>query len=185
MKKLDNTVCNPSIYKMKMIIRKEEPGDVQTIRGIPVEAFGTEAEANLVDALRSSGVPIIFLVAEEDGIVRGHISFSPVMLVGGSPGISLAGLAPMAVLPEYQRRGIGSKLVENGLQLCRQAGYAAVVVLGHPGYYSRFGFIPSARYGITSEYAVPEELFMVKELRDGVLSGQKGIIKYHEAFRDK
>ena len=92
------------------------------------------------------------------------------------------GLAPMAVVPKHQRKGIGSALVREGLQQCRQQGFSAVVVLGHPEYYPRFGCTPSARFGITSEYVVPEEVFMAIELQTEALKGKTGRVKYHSAF---
>ncbi len=165
-----------------MIIRPERIEDIQKIRSINLEAFDTEAEADLVEALRNSGIPLISLVAEQDGELVGHILFSPTALEEGSSSISIAGLAPMAVLPACQNKGIGSMLVEAGMVYCKNAGYAAVVVLGHPDYYPRFGFVPSISYGITSEYDVPPEVFMAKELQEGTLTNCNGIVKYHEAF---
>ena len=94
------------------------------------------------------------------------------------------GLAPMAVLPDHQRRGIGSALAQLGLQRCKELGFGAVVVHGHPEYYPRFGFVPSRHFGIESEYDVPQEVFMVVQLEPGFLSGVSGTIEYHEAFRD-
>lgn len=167
-----------------MIIRKELPEDVSQVRNINFSAFDTKAEANLVDVLRSSGISIISLVAEKEGELIGHILFSPVILECGSENISVAGLAPMAVLPEWQNRGVGSKLVEEGLRQCQEAGYDAVVVLGHPEYYPRFGFVPSIKYGIKSEFDVPNEVFMVKELKDGALTNCAGSIKYNEVFSE-
>jgi putative acetyltransferase len=165
-----------------MVIRPERIEDIEKIGSIHVEAFDTEAEANLVEALRDSGIPLISLVAEEDGELVGHILFSPTTLEQGTSRTSIAGLAPMAVLPAWQNKGIGAMLVEAGLAYCRNAGYAAVVVLGHPNYYPRFGFVPSISYGITSEYDVPPEVFMVKELKEGALANCNGIVKYHKAF---
>lgn len=165
-----------------MVIRSERIEDIQKIRSIHVEAFDTEAEADLVEALRNSGIPLISLVAEKDGELFGHILFSPVALEEGSSSISIAGLAPMAVLPAWQNEAIGSMLVEKGLTYCKNAGYVAVVVLGHPNYYPRFGFVPSIRYGITSEYDVPREVFMAKELQEGALANCNGIVKYQRAF---
>jgi len=165
-----------------MIIRPENTDDIKRIREINTSAFGEVSEADLVDALRESGVPIISLVAEEDKTVIGHIMFSPVTINNGCSAISVAGLAPMAVLPEFQRKGVGSMLVKEGLKHCKQTGYSAVVVLGHPEYYPRFGFLPSVIYGIKSEYDVPENVFMILELSDGALKDCHGTVKYHEVF---
>ena len=110
--------------------------------------------------------------------------FSPVSL-SGHPALRIMGLAPMAVAPQHQRKGIGSALVGAGLEQCKQLGFGAVVVLGHPAYYPRFGFSPSARFGIGCEYEVPEEVFMVVELQAGFLRGTSGKIKYHPAFSDE
>ena len=88
----------------------------------------------------------------------------------------------MAVLPDYQRQGIGSSLVERGLDACRSKGHSVIVVLGHPDYYPRFGFVPSVRFSIRSEYDFPPEVFMIKELQVGVLKGKGGVAKYHPAF---
>ena len=107
--------------------------------------------------------------------------FSPVSLTG-HPGAKIMGLAPMAVAPDHQRKGIGSTLVRAGLERCQQLGFGAVVVLGHSEYYPRFGFSPSSRFGMGCEYDVPEEVFMVMELQPGYLRGRSGTIKYHAAF---
>ncbi len=165
-----------------MIIRPEKTADIARIREININAFGEKTEADLVDALRKSGIPLISLVAEEDNSAIGHIVFSPVTIDNGCSGISVAGLAPMSVLPEFQRKGVGSMLVREGLKQCKQAGYAAVVVLGHPEYYPRFGFVPSVTYNIKSDYDVPENAFMIMELTEGSLKECRGIIKYHECF---
>ena len=165
-----------------MIIRPENTNDIDRIREINISAFGEESEASLIDALRKSGVPLISLVAEEDKTVIGHIMFSPVTIDNGCSSISVAGLAPMSVLPEFQKKGVGSMLVNEGLKYCQQTGYSAVVVLGHPEYYPRFGFVPSAQYSIKSEYDVPENVFMIIELREGALKDCHGTVKYHEVF---
>lgn len=163
-----------------MIIREERQGDIERIREVNLAAFETSAEADLVDALRRQAMPLISLVAEDDGNIVGHILFSPVTLAGPQ-GVdpSLMGLAPMAVVPGRQREGVGSALVREGLGRCRQLDVGAVVVLGHPEYYPRFGFVPAARLSLRSEYDVPEEAFMVCELRDGALKGLSGTIRYH------
>ena len=167
-----------------MNIREEKLADIEKIWRVNSDAFETEAEANLVNSLRSSGCAYISLVAEIDNNVVGHILFTPVELTGSDNKIRIMGLAPMAVLSQYQNKGIGTKLVHAGLEHCRSLGYDAVVVLGHPDYYPRFGFVPSVKYGIKSEYEVPDDVFMILELVPDVLKEHKGVIKYHEAFSD-
>lgn len=166
-----------------MHIRTEQPTDIKKIRDINKKTFDTEAEARLVDALRDSKVEIISLVAEKDGQIIGHILFSPVSL-NEETDIKIMGLAPMAVLPDQQNKGVGSQLVQEGLEVCKKAGYEAVAVLGHSEYYPRFGFLPSTEFGITSEFDVPSEVFMIKELKRGVLAGREGIISYHRIFKE-
>ncbi len=164
-----------------MLIRGEKESDRSAVHALNVSAFKTSAEADLVDALREQATPVVSLVAERSGAVVGHILFSPVTLEG-NPGLKIMGLAPMAVIPKYQRNGIGSALVRAGLEQCKQLGASAVVVLGHPEYYPRFGFAPSTRFGIRSEYNVPEEVFMAMELEPGSLRGTSGTVKYHAVF---
>jgi len=89
----------------------------------------------------------------------------------------------MAVLPEYQNSGIGSKLIKAGLAACKNSGYLAVIVLGHPNYYPKFGFIPSANYDLTCEYDVPPEVFMILEFQKGILKSCKGILEYYPVFK--
>ena len=164
-----------------MLIRTEEERDRAAVYAVNAAAFETSVEANLVDALRQRAQPVISLVAENDQTVVGHILFSPVSLAG-HPNVNIMGLAPMAVAPIHQRKGIGSALVRAGLERCKELGCGAVVVLGHPEYYPRFGFSPSSRFGIGCEYEVPEEVFLVIELQPGYLRGASGTIKYHAAF---
>ena len=166
-----------------MNIREERPGDAGRIRAVNLAAFETSTEADLVDALRRQATPLVSLVAEDDADVIGHILFSPVTLAT-EPGLTLMGLAPMAVVPPRQRQGIGSALVREGLERCRHINVAAVVVVGHPKYYPRFEFVPAVRLSLRSEYDVPEDVFMVRELRDGVLRGLSGTIRYHPVFAD-
>jgi putative acetyltransferase len=162
-----------------MNIRSEQPGDIENIRNVHLKAFETDIEANLVDSLRKTGVELISLVAEENEEVIGHILFSPVTM---DEDTKIMGLAPMAVLPSWQRKGVGTQLINEGLKACEKAGYGAVVVLGHSDYYPRFGFAPSVNLGIKSEYDVPPEVFMVKELQKGALKGISGTVKYHQVF---
>jgi putative acetyltransferase len=166
---------------MRMQIRPEQAEDKAAVRAVNEAAFGTSAEANLVERLHAEASPLVSLVAEEGAAIVGHILFSPVTL-SGIPGLQVMGLAPMAVLPDRQRRGIGSLLVAEGLDACRKLGAAAIVVLGHATYYPRFGFVSASRFGISSDYDVPDEVFMALELKPGTLSGRAGEVRYHEAF---
>jgi putative acetyltransferase len=153
------------------------------VHAVNVSAFETPAEANLVEVLRKDAHPYLSLVVEEDKKIVGHIMFSPVMLSGHTD-LKIMGLGPMAVLPEQQRKGIGSALVKAGLIKCKDLGFGAAVVLGHKDFYPRFGFESSLRYGIGCEYDVPPEVFMIIELQPGYLQDAQGIIQYHAAFND-
>lgn len=164
-----------------MHIRDEEERDHAAVYALNAAAFETPAEARLVEALRARAHPVVSLVAEADGTVAGHILFSPVT-VAEHPGSRIMGLAPMAVAPEHQRQGIGSSLVRAGLERCREIGFGAVVVLGHPGYYPRFGFQPASRFGLACPYDVPDDVFMATEIRPGYLHGVSGTAAYHPAF---
>jgi putative acetyltransferase len=163
-------------------IRMETSSDYSAIHKINELAFGRPNEANLVDALRQNADPFISLVAELSGQVVGHIFFSPVTIENDNSVFTALGLAPLAVLPEFQNQGIGSTLVRAGLEKCQQIDHDIVVVLGHPNFYPRFGFIPSQRKGIRCEYDVPDEVFMIAELNSGRLKGRKGLVKYHPEF---
>ncbi len=164
-----------------MPTRVETDGDRGAVRAVNMAAFDTAAEADLVEALRQQAQPFVSLIAEKDGNVVGHIMFSPVSL-SNHPDLKVMGLGPMAVAPKYQARGIGSALVRAGLAECKKLGFVAVVVLGHPDYYPRFGFSPASHFEIDSEYDVPVEVFMAMELQPEALSGKSGIARYHVAF---
>lgn len=165
-----------------MSIRREQPADVKQIENIYHKAFDTDAEAILVNSLRESGVPFISLVYEEGKDIVGHILFTQVELIGDDSGSCIMGLAPMGVLPRDQYRGIGSSLVRAGLDECQSEGCDAVVVLGYSTFYPKFGFVSSVQFGITTEFNVPEEVFMAQELKPGALKGRQGIVRFHQAF---
>lgn len=157
------------------VIRPERAGDAAAIRAVNLAAFEGSEEADMVDRVRQNGGTQLSLVAETGSEIVGHILFSEVA-VGEATGM---GLAPMAVLPAHQRRGVGTTLIEHGLDLLRARGCGFVIVLGHPGYYPRFGFEPASRYGISTEYeGVPDEAFMALELAAAGLEGVSGVARY-------
>jgi putative acetyltransferase len=166
-----------------MRIRFEQPGDIPAIRHVNLQAFEAATEADLVDVLRGRARPLVSIVAIVNDMVAGHILFSPVTL-SSAPETRVMGLAPMAVLPSMQRQGIGSALVRAGLEECQRLGAAAIVVLGHAGYYPRFGFRPASAFGVRSEYDVPDDVFMALELTAGALQEKASTARYHPAFAE-
>ena len=165
-----------------MTIRQEESGDAAAIRRVVQDAFGGSSEADLIDALRTHGKFKLSLVAVREGQVAGHLLFTEVTIESAGSNLKALGLAPLAVKAEFQRQGVGSALMQHGLVQCRDLGYGAVVVLGHPQYYPKFGFLPANRYGLRCEYEVPEDVFMVLELRAGALRGIGGLVRYQPEF---
>ncbi len=132
-------------------IRPERPEDVDAIRAINEAAFGQMAEADIVDTLRFACPDVLSLIALSEETIVGHIFFSPVQVESGSRTIQAMGLAPMAVLPVRQRQCIGSRLVEAGLRILRKQDCPFVIVLGHSGFYPRFGFVPASRHRLTCQ----------------------------------
>jgi putative acetyltransferase len=165
-----------------MEVRFESENDIDNVWRLNSQAFPTIAEADLVNTLRSEA-DCISLVAEVNGQIVGHILFSPVH-IGVTTNLSLVGLAPMAVVPEMQNNGIGSKLIHRGISECQSKDVDAIVVLGHPNYYPKFGFQPSVKFGIKSEYDVPDDVFMIQELSSKSLESINGTIRYHDAFKN-
>jgi len=160
-------------------IRPELPMDIPAIHHVLATSFPSAEEAELVRAMRKNGHLVISLVAEEQGMVVGCITFSPVTIHGKSGGL---GLAPVAVVPDFQSMGIGSMLVEEGLTMAKASGAGYVVVLGHSHYYPRFGFKPAKPLGYDNEYGA-DESFMIMELKPGGLPA-KGLIKYGAEFAE-
>lgn len=165
-----------------LTIRSAKPEDYPTIHQVHTLAFGRPQEGELVDALRRNQALTISLVAVQGGRIVGHIALSPVTITSPTATIDALGLAPMAVLPTYQRLGIGSQLVEAGLHACRATDYGVVIVLGHAHYYPRFGFSPARPHGIVWEHDVPEEVFMVQEIKSGALAQTQGVVRYRPEF---
>jgi len=160
-------------------IREERPADVAAVREVNRRAFEQERESNIVDALRANGGALLSLVATIHDQVIGHVMYSRVS-VGDM--VNGAALGPMAVLPEHQRQGIGTRLIDTGNQKIKDAGYPFIIVVGHADYYPRFGFRPAGKYGIKCEWDVPEEVFMVLMLDAAKMQGVAGLAKYRDEF---
>lgn len=158
-----------------MIVRPETETDIAAIRAVQEKAFRRAKEPDLVDRLRVDRAMVLSLVAIKGELVVGHIVFSRMV----APFRAL-GLGPIAVIPEYQRSGIGTRLINEGLAQARLGGWEGVVVLGAPIYYQRFGFNSQAAAGFSSPYAGPH--FMAVSLRDGSLPAKTGEIAYPAAF---
>jgi putative acetyltransferase len=160
-------------------IREERPNDVGAVRDLNRRAFGQDQESNIVDALRANGAALLSLVATLNDRVVGHIMYSPLSIDGKLRG---AALGPMAVLPERQRQGIGSKLIEAGNRKLKDAGCPFIIVVGHAGYYPRFGFRPASEHGIKCQWDVPNDVFMLLVLDHAKMKAVSGLARYRHEF---
>jgi putative acetyltransferase len=165
---------------LNIVVREETPEDLEAIREVNRQAFGQEDEARLVDALRDSGYVRLSLVAEEGGRIVGHVLFSDLPIVTPAVALHALALAPVAVVPNRQRQGIGSRLVREGLRACAAEGHSVVVVLGHADYYPRFGFSSRLAERLKSPLAGP--VFMALELVPGALADVVGQVRYPPPF---
>jgi len=161
-------------------IRPGEARDVTGIWDANHKAFGREIEARLVDDLRDGGRARLSLVAEEEGRLVGHVMFSEGVIRTGGGEVGALALGPVCVVPDRQGRGIGSALIREGLDRCARAGHRIVVLLGHPGYYPRFGFSSERAEKLSSAYS--GEAFMALELVPGALSGVVGEFEFAPPF---
>jgi putative acetyltransferase len=167
-----------------IIVRAEDTADSEERSAIHIinkTAFGSQHEADLVDELRTEGVVLVSLVAEIHERIVGHILFSRMSIETTGGPVPAAALAPMAVLPEHQRRGIGGQLIRHGLNLLRERDEQIVIVVGHPNYYPRFGF--SSQKTLSLKGPFPKDAFMAMELSPGALEGVRGAVRYPAAFR--
>ena len=170
--------------KPSLTIRLETQADIPAVRRVNLAAFGQPEEATLVDRIRARRAETLSLVADLAGEVVGHIFFSPMTIAGPDRTIPAVGLGPMAVLPERQRQGIGSALVEHGLAALKEAGHRIVIVLGHRDFYPRFGFRPAREHGIRWEQEVDPVYFMALELAPGALAAAPGVASYLPEFSE-
>ncbi len=166
-------------------VRFERPKDIDEVRLLNDKAFGQPVEDRIVDKLRKSCNGILSLVAISNNKVIGHIMFSPVTIETQSCIIEGMSLAPMAVLPELQNQGIGSKLVKEGLQIINNKKCPFVILLGNEKYYPRFGFKRASKYGLKSQWeGVPDDAFMVIILNESLMKGVSGIARYRDEFNE-
>lgn len=171
-----------------MIIRPERAGDVGQIRAVTEAAFSSSAfghhgEADLIERLRSACLEIISLVGEQGGQVVAHVLLSPAIIEWDESGSEGIGLGPVAVLPEFQRRGIGSLLIKHGLEMARDRGASFVCVLGDPAFYGKLGFQPAARFGVFSEFGGADNgAFQIIWLNETNSRPSRGLAKYRPEF---
>jgi putative acetyltransferase len=165
-------------------IRSELPEDIPAILEVQFQAFAQDGEARLVSALRQDGIidPELSLVAVFEERIIGHILFCPVSIVSGTAETPALALAPLAVHQDYQCMGVGAALIEEGIRECQRLGHRIVIVVGHPGYYPRFGFTPAKDAGILAPFPCPDEAFMAMSLKQGALDGIGGMVRYPLAF---
>ncbi|WP_239590988.1 GNAT family N-acetyltransferase [Vitreimonas flagellata] len=161
------------------MIRSATERDYPAIRQIIRHAFNQDDEANLVDQLRADGEALVELVSATDIALQGHILYSPLKIERDGEILSAAALAPVSVLPAFQRAGLGKALIEAGNAACADLGLSAIIVLGHPDYYPRFGFSAAAAESLQAPFSGPA--FMALELRPDALKAG-GRVRYAKAF---
>jgi len=168
-----------------MIIRQETKKDIKDVHALNELAFGRPLEANIADTLRNNCEDMLSLVATENEKIVGHILFSPVEIEGTHGIIKGMGLAPMAVLPNVQRQGIGTRLINKGIEELRKLRCPFIIVLGHHEYYSRIGFEIASLYGIKCQWeGIPDEAFMILWLDKSNAGHVSGLAKYREEFNE-
>jgi putative acetyltransferase len=166
--------------ELHSILRQEQPGDREQIRIVNEAAFGRPDEADLVDRLHLERKVLLSLVAEFGSKIIGHILFSRMTIETSQASLAAVSLAPMAILPDFQRLQVGTKLINAGLAQLGVGGERIVIVLGHPKYYPRFGFSTEKARSLASPF--PPEAFMALELADGALDDVVGTVRYPPAF---
>lgn len=172
------------VENITVTIRTENAQDYPSVYNVNTKAFKRKEEARLVDRLRLSNnfIPQLSIVASVDGKVVGHILFTEIFISDEKKETRTLALAPMAVLPEFQNKGIGQQLVLHGFEEAKKLGFKSVLVLGNGNYYSQFGFIPTTKWQIVPPLNFPKDAFMGLELEDGSLSEVKGHVKYPHEF---
>ncbi len=171
---------------MDALIREERKNDYDEIKEINDLAFGQENEGKMIEALRKTSdfTYLLSLVAEIKDKIVGHILFYPIKIKNKKEEFTVLSLAPMAVHPEYQNKGIGSKLVKRGIKVARESGFGAVIVVGHPKYYPRFGFSPASNWRMQLPFDVPDDVFLALELKENYLKNCSGKVEYPKEYFD-
>lgn len=171
---------------LQIFLRQETPEDYEEIFELNRIAFRQDNEAKLIEALRKNPavfVPGLSIVAALDNGIVGHILFTRISIKDESGALHKSlGLAPMAVRPEFQKKGIGGRLIRNGLEAAKELGFKSVIVLGHEHYYPKFGFEPAGKWNIKAPFEVPGNAFLAIELVKGGLKNVSGTVIYPEEF---
>ncbi|MBN1572176.1 MAG: N-acetyltransferase [Deltaproteobacteria bacterium] len=172
--------------KNEIDIRSETADDQKSIYDLHLSAFGRRVEPELVGKIRSKEnfIPELSLVAVNENKILGHLLFSIITIESEGKEIPVLALSVISVLPEYQKKGIGTKLIKRGLEKCRRLGHNVIIVIGHPSYYPRFGFVPASGYGLSVPFEAPDEAVMAAELAHGALNGISGTIQYPPEFAE-
>jgi putative acetyltransferase len=182
-----NIYIYSQLYNQKTMVtvRKEETKDSDAIRRVNDKAFENLAEGKVIDKIRSSDAEILSLVAEKEDKIVGHIFYSTAEIKSKNSTIRGMGLAPMAVLPEFQKQGIGKMLIQESLNMLRKEEHAFIIVLGHEDYYPKFGFEKASKYGIKCQWdGVPDEAFMIMNLDQEKMKGVTGLAKYRDEWNE-
>ena len=169
---------------LEVYIRPETENDQDAIRDVNEQAFGRPLEAGVVEKVRQSAnfVPELSLVAEREGQIIGHAMFSELTIEGESRAWTVLALGPIAVRPEFQKQGVGGQMIRAGFERAASLGYGVVVLVGHPTYYPRFGFVPASQFGLQCSIPVPDAVFMAYLLRPDGLDGIQGTVVFPPAF---
>ena len=166
------------------LIRPEQSADFEPVRALLLTSFGREAQARLVDRLHASAKIAAALVAEDKGRILGYVVFSRIGASAREGEVSALALASLAVVPAFQRLGIGSALVSAGLDRCRSERLARVLVFGDPVYFARFGFAPAKRFGLKCPFPAGDDSFMAMELEPGAFASVSGTVRFGHEFDD-
>lgn len=171
---------------MNIQIRPETPADYEAIHRVNDVAFDRSNESKLIENLRQLDKfdARLSLIAELEEKLVGHILFYPVIIRRVDAAFPSLSLGPVAVLPEYQKQGIGGELIRTGHVAAKKLGFDSVILLGHPEYYPRFGYQPAEKWGLTNPWHIEGDPFMALELVEGALAGKAGQVIYPAVFDD-